>query len=98
MPAAGRGVRAWPRTVFVPKVMLEVAGKPLLQRNIEILRDDLGITDVIVIVGHLADQVRDFLGDGSRFGIQVRYVDVGDPSMGWRAASIKPSRWWIAPS
>ena len=82
LPAAGRGVRAYPRTVFVPKVLLDVAGKPLLQRNIEILRDDLGITDLIVIVGHLANQVREFLGDGDRLGVRVRYVDVGDPSMG----------------
>lgn len=82
IPAAGRGIRAYPRTVHVPKVLLEVAGKPLLQRNLEILRDQLGIRDVVVLVGHLKEQVKEFLGDGSRFGVTVTFVDVDDPSIG----------------
>ncbi len=82
LPAAGAGVRAYPRTVHIPKVMLEIAGKPLLQRNLEILRDRVGVEEVVVIVGHLADQIRERLGDGSAFGVRVRYVDVGNPKMG----------------
>ena len=82
IPAAGAGVRAYPRTIYIPKVLLKVGGKPLLQRSVEILHHDLGITDVVVIVGHQADQVRDFLLDGERFGVKVQYVDVGDPSAG----------------
>lgn len=82
LAAAGAGVRAFPRTVYVPKVMLEVAGKPLILRNLEILRDQLGITEIVVLVGHLAEQVREFLGDGASFGVSVRYVDVGDPAIG----------------
>lgn len=82
LPAAGRGVRAYPRTAHVPKVLLEVAGKPLLQRNVEILRDQLGVRDLVVITGHLAGQVREFLGDGRRFSVNVRYVDVPDPAIG----------------
>ncbi len=78
LTAAGQGVRAYPRTVHTPKVMLEVAGKPLLVRNLEILRDRLGITEIIVLVGYMADQVRACLGDGSAHGVTVRYVDVGD--------------------
>ncbi len=82
LPAAGAGVRAYPRTVYVPKVLLEVAGKPLIVRNLEILRDRLGIREIIVIVGYLADQVRAVLGDGSAYGVELRFVDVGDPRMG----------------
>lgn len=82
LPAAGAGVRAYPRTVYVPKVLLEIAGKPLIVRNLEILRDRLGIRDVVVIVGYLADQVRAVLGDGSAHGVRLRFVDVGDPKMG----------------
>ncbi len=82
LPAAGAGVRAYPRTVRVPKVLLEVGGKPLLQHNLELLRDAFGIREIVVIVGHLADQVRRFLGEGERFGVHVRYVDVGDPRCG----------------
>ncbi len=82
IPAAGRGVRAYPATSWIPKVMLEIAGKPLIQRNIEILRDQLGIRDIVVIVGYLADQVRAFLGDGERFGVQIRYVHCAEPKVG----------------
>src|SRR5690606_5158872 len=78
----GQGVRAYPRTVHTPKVLLEVAGKPLLVRNLETLRDRLGIRDLIVIVGHMAQQVRACLGDGSAHGVTVRYVDVPDPKIG----------------
>ena len=41
IPAGGRGLRAWPKASVVPKVLLEIDGKPILQRNIEILRDCL---------------------------------------------------------
>ena len=82
LPGAGRGVRAYPRTEYVPKVLLEVAGKPLLVRNIEILRDELQITDLIVLIGHLGDAVRALIGDGSELGVRVRYVEVGDPGIG----------------
>lgn len=82
LPAAGRGVRAYPRTVHIPKVLLEVAGKPLLVRNLEMLRDDLGIRDFVVLIGHLGDQVRATLGDGSAFGVSVRFVEVADPGIG----------------
>ena len=43
IPAAGAGVRAYPATHYVPKVMLEVCGKPIIQHNIELLRDKLAI-------------------------------------------------------
>ena len=82
LTAAGKGVRAYPRTVYVPKVLLEVGGKPLLVRNLEILRDDLGIRDIVVLVGHLQEQVRELLGDGSAFDVTLRYVDVKDPGIG----------------
>lgn len=82
LPAAGRGVRAWPKTHFIPKVMLEVGGKPLLQRNLEILRDQFGLTEIVVIVGHLGEQIRAFLGDGSRFQVRVTYVECADPAIG----------------
>ncbi len=82
LTAAGQGVRAYPRTVHTPKVLLEVAGKPLLVHNLEILRDRLGITDVVVLVGHMAEQVTTCLGDGSEHGVAVRYVHVRDVKAG----------------
>ena len=58
IPAAGRGLRAWPKASAIPKVLLEIDGKPILQRNIEILRDCLGIRDITIIVGYLQEQIR----------------------------------------
>ena len=75
LAAGGRGRRIHPRSVRIPKVMLEVAGKPLLVRNIELLRDALGLRDLVVVVGHLADFIRQRLGDGHELGVTLRYVE-----------------------
>jgi NDP-sugar pyrophosphorylase family protein len=82
IPAAGRGLRAYPRTRDVPKVLLEIDGLPILQRNIEIMRDCLGIRDITVIVGYLADQIRARLGEGSGLGVTLRYVECPNPDIG----------------
>jgi dTDP-glucose pyrophosphorylase len=82
LPAAGQGVRAYPRTVRVPKVLLEVAGTPLLVRNLQILRDQFGVEEAVVIVGYLGEQVKDLLRDGERYGIKVTYVTCADPTIG----------------
>jgi NDP-sugar pyrophosphorylase family protein len=80
--AAGKGRRIHPRSIKVPKVMLEVAGKPLLVRNLELLRDQLGITEVYVVVGHLAEHIRTTVGDGGALGMQVRYLENPDVDAG----------------
>ena len=66
IPAAGRGFRAYPKSKHTPKVLLPVDGKPIVQRNVELLRDSLGIRDITVIVGYGKDQIKDYLGDGDR--------------------------------
>ena len=71
--AAGRGTRIHPRSIAVPKVLLEVAGKPLLTRNLELIRDQLGIREVHIVIGHLGDQIRAAYGDGGSLGLDVRY-------------------------
>jgi NDP-sugar pyrophosphorylase family protein len=82
IPAAGRGIRAYPRTLRIPKVLLEIDGKPLIVRNIELLRDKLGIRDITVIVGALADQIQARLGEGGDWGVRLRYVRCPDPEAG----------------
>lgn len=74
IPAAGRGVRAYPYTATIPKSMLEVDGIPLIQRNVELLRDALGIRDVHIVVGHQGHVIRQHLRDGSRFGVRINYL------------------------
>lgn len=75
IPAAGRGVRAYPYTQVLPKSLLEVDGTPLLQRNVELMRDQLGLRKIVIVVGHLGDKIREFLGDGSRLGVELTYIE-----------------------
>ena len=70
--AAGRGTRMRELTADVPKPMIQVRGKPVLQHIIEGLRD-AGIRDCLVVVGYRADAVQDFFRDGSRYNIAIQY-------------------------
>ena len=70
--AAGYGARMRPLTDHKPKPLLEVAGKPLLQYHLEALRD-AGLTELVINLGHLGEQIRQFVGDGAEFGLSVRY-------------------------
>jgi UDP-N-acetylglucosamine diphosphorylase / glucose-1-phosphate thymidylyltransferase / UDP-N-acetylgalactosamine diphosphorylase / glucosamine-1-phosphate N-acetyltransferase / galactosamine-1-phosphate N-acetyltransferase len=71
--AAGRGTRMRELTAEVPKPMIEVRGKPVLQHIIEGLRD-AGISEVLIVVGYHADAVRNFFGDGSRHNVAIQYA------------------------
>jgi len=71
--AAGRGTRMKELTNDLPKPMLEVRGKPILQHIVEGLRN-AGVQRVLIIVGYRADVVRGHFGDGSNFGVAVEYT------------------------
>jgi dTDP-glucose pyrophosphorylase len=71
--AAGRGTRMRELTAEVPKPMIKVRGKPVLQHIVEGLRD-AGVSDLLLVVGYRADAVRNFFGDGSRFKLGIQYV------------------------
>jgi NDP-sugar pyrophosphorylase family protein len=71
--AAGRGTRMKELTNELPKPMLEVRGKPILQHILEGLRE-AGVRRVLVVVGWRADVVRDHFRDGSGIGLSVEYI------------------------
>jgi dTDP-glucose pyrophosphorylase len=71
--AAGRGTRMREMTADLPKPMLEVRGKPVLQHMVEGLRE-AGVREFLIIVGYYADAVRNFFGDGSRYNVKVQYA------------------------
>jgi UDP-N-acetylglucosamine diphosphorylase / glucose-1-phosphate thymidylyltransferase / UDP-N-acetylgalactosamine diphosphorylase / glucosamine-1-phosphate N-acetyltransferase / galactosamine-1-phosphate N-acetyltransferase len=71
--AAGRGTRMRELTVDLPKPMIEVRGKPVLQHIVEGLRD-AGVRRFLIIVGYRADAVQNFFGDGSRYKIEMQYA------------------------
>jgi dTDP-glucose pyrophosphorylase len=70
--AAGRGTRMRELTAEVPKPMIEVRGKSVLQHIIEGLRD-AGIRELLLVVGYRADAVQNFFGDGSRHNVAIQY-------------------------
>src|SRR5437588_739518 len=71
--AAGRGTRMRELTADLPKPMIEVRGKPVLQHIVEGLRD-AGVKQFLVIVGYRAHVVQNFFGDGSRYKIDIQYA------------------------
>jgi UDP-N-acetylglucosamine diphosphorylase / glucose-1-phosphate thymidylyltransferase / UDP-N-acetylgalactosamine diphosphorylase / glucosamine-1-phosphate N-acetyltransferase / galactosamine-1-phosphate N-acetyltransferase len=71
--AAGRGTRMRELTADLPKPMIEVRGKPVLQRTVEGLRE-AGVREFLIIVGYRADVVQNFFGDGSRYNIAIQYA------------------------
>ena len=70
--AAGRGERMRPLSDAIPKVLLEVQGKPLIARLIEALAR-AGVTDIVINHAHLGYMIERALGDGRRFGVAIRY-------------------------
>lgn len=71
--AGGKGTRLAALTKDeIPKPMVPVAGKPLLLWQVERLKEN-GITDMIMVIGHLGEKIQEYFGDGSRFGVQIRY-------------------------
>jgi UDP-N-acetylglucosamine diphosphorylase / glucose-1-phosphate thymidylyltransferase / UDP-N-acetylgalactosamine diphosphorylase / glucosamine-1-phosphate N-acetyltransferase / galactosamine-1-phosphate N-acetyltransferase len=71
--AAGRGTRMRELTADLPKPMIEVRGKSILQHIVEGLRD-AGVRKFLIIVGYRADAMQNFFGDGSRYNIEIQYA------------------------
>ncbi|MEY4592932.1 MAG: hypothetical protein RIR18_1827 [Pseudomonadota bacterium] len=70
--AAGRGERMRPLTDHAPKPLLPVSGKPLIVWHLEKLAT-AGISDVVINLGHLGEQIPVALGDGQRWGLNLHY-------------------------
>jgi N-acetyl-alpha-D-muramate 1-phosphate uridylyltransferase len=71
--AGGLGTRMHPHTERVPKSMLEVAGRPFVDWQLDLLARS-GIRDVVLCIAHLGDLIRAHVGDGGRHGVTVRYA------------------------
>ncbi|OGK81185.1 MAG: hypothetical protein A2X52_16560 [Candidatus Rokubacteria bacterium GWC2_70_16] len=83
--AGGLGTRLGPLTKDQPKSMLDVGGRPFLAWQLDLLRRR-GVTDVVLCVGHLAGPIARHFGDGSAFGVRLRYSDEGDRRLGTAGA------------
>ena len=76
--AGGMGTRIQSVRADVPKPMIEICGKPILQYQIENLKA-CGLTDITIGVGHLGHVIKEYFGDGSKFGVNISYFTEDRP-------------------
>ena len=72
--AGGKGTRIASVNAEVPKPMLEVCGKPILEHQIEVLKRQK-LTDIILVIGYLGSVIRDYFQDGSKYGVHISYIE-----------------------
>jgi MurNAc alpha-1-phosphate uridylyltransferase len=72
--AAGRGERLRPVTDSIPKPLVEIAGKPLIEYHLQALAN-AGFREIIINQGHLGDMLPAVIGDGSRWGVTIHWSD-----------------------
>ncbi|MCI9590101.1 MAG: HAD-IIIA family hydrolase [Lachnospiraceae bacterium] len=77
--AGGKGTRMEEITGGkIPKPMISLNGRPMLEWQIENIKK-YGIHEFVIIIGHLGEKVKEYFGDGSRLGVQIRYIEEQEP-------------------
>ena len=76
--AGGKGERLKPLTDDMPKPMVKINGKPILEYLIELLRKN-DVKDILITLCHLPDFIKDYFGDGKRFGVNIKYFIENEP-------------------
>ncbi len=74
----GHGTRLRPYTYSIPKPMLKMGRKPILQYVVENLKLN-GFTDLVLTVGYKKEQIMDYFGDGKKFGVKIEYAVEDEP-------------------
>lgn len=85
--AGGKGTRIASVKSDVPKPMIPIAGKPILEWQIECLKGQ-GLTDITLVIGYLGHVIEEYFGDGSKFGVHIEYF-VEDHPLGTAGALFK---------
>lgn len=76
--AGGKGTRIREVNSEVPKPMIRILDKPILQYEIETLKKQ-DITDIVLVVGYLGEQIVSYFGDGHAYGVNIRYIEEKEP-------------------
>jgi len=76
--AGGKGTRVLSIASDIPKPMIPVCGKPILEHQIEVLKRN-GLTDITIVVGHIGNYIKNHFGDGKRFGCDIAYFTETEP-------------------
>lgn len=79
--AGGLATRLRPVTGRIPKCLVKVSGRPFGEHQVRLLHSR-GLFDIIFLVGHMGELVRETLGDGSQWGVRIRYVFDGPRPLG----------------
>lgn len=83
IPAAGSGVRARPYSYEIHKGLFAIDGRSNLARTIDIMKNGLGIDEVVIVTGYMAEAVQEVLGDGSQLGVTIHYIQNQHLDRGW---------------
>ena len=83
--AGGLATRLRPLTTEIPKSLVQIDGKPFLEYQLNFLKEG-GIKDIVLCVGYLGEQVESHFGDGSRFGVTIKYSHEGKQLLGTAGA------------
>lgn len=83
IPAAGSGIRARPYTYELHKGMFRIDGKPNIERHIELMRDEMGIDEVVIVLGYMGETIQTYFGDGTDHGVKINYVENQHLDKGW---------------
>ncbi len=76
--AGGKGTRLRPLTHIIPKPLLPIDQRPILEHIIEYLKS-FGITDITISVGYMGEKIREYFGDGSVWGVNIEYTEEKEP-------------------
>jgi NDP-sugar pyrophosphorylase family protein len=83
--AGGKATRLYPVTQTIPKSMLELAGKPFIAHQIDLLKKN-GVSRLVICAGHFGEILKDYVGDGGNFGLSVDYSFDGGQLLGTAGA------------
>jgi NDP-sugar pyrophosphorylase family protein len=83
--AGGLATRLKPLTAKIPKSLVSIQGKTFLEYQLEFLKAG-GITDIVLCIGYLGQQIEKSFGDGGKFGVRIRYSNEGDNLLGTAGA------------
>lgn len=83
--AGGLATRLWPETKTIPKSLISISGKPFIDWQLKLLKEK-GISNVLLCVGFLGEQIESFVGDGKKWDMKVSYSYEGESLLGTAGA------------
>jgi len=77
--AGGRGIKMRPFTYEIPKPMIPVKNRPILEHIINQLRE-YNVRDIIISIDYLGEKIKEYFGDGNKFGVHITYIEAKEPT------------------